>query len=513
MTERIVRPAPAHLCGRLVFICEDLWGAAASARRRLFKPGLGIVRARAGAACGPSNTPIKPVPIINTEAIVRAWTRSALLHCLSLFLFVLGLNLATTASAALPGPLGADRSQRRKTGRQRATEAIARPGHPDAGKRQDAHGTAEPPEAIARRHQAGYADSPGRHPRLHSRSRRKPGETARRPQQPGGALEHAVPAGADRDHNRPPRLARMAVADPGLPDRHGDLGGPGAGPALDHPTPGTPPRGSQYSAQPVAAQAAAVDGGGAAGALGHRVRDHAVPVRRHARFRGTARRAGAGLCAAGRRAVLVAVADLSDAAGRPAPHPGAGHPAPARAAAAVADRQPGRAGRFAARSGNHERVRARRLAIRGPAGQRDGGAPERAVRAALSPPHHPPDPQPAARAPRHAPRPAGAAAADRTTVVRAVPAAGGHLAGQHGGGRRRQRPGHAPGLLCALVAIVGMAVGGVIRRAYARGGRDGNRRMAYRGSSGISATPCSTSPTCCCSWKSACACWACRWPA
>ena len=36
-------------------------------------------------------------------------------------------------------------------------------------------------------------------------------------------------------------------------------------------------------------------------------------------------------------------------------------------------------------------------------------------------------------------------------------------------------------LLCALVAIVGMAVGGVIRRAYARGGRDGNRRMAYRG--------------------------------
>ena len=28
-------------------------------------------------------------------------------------------------------------------------------------------------------------------------------------------------------------------------------------------------------------------------------------------------------------------------------------------------------------------------------------------------------------------------------------------------------------LLCALVAIVGMAVGGVIRRAYARGGRDG----------------------------------------
>ena len=66
-------------------------------------------------------------------------------------------------------------------------------------------------------------------------------------------------------------------------------------------------------------------------------------------------------------------------------------------------------------------------------------------------------------------------------------------------------------LLCALVAIGGMAVGGVIRRA--RGGRDGNRRMAYRGSSGISATPCSTSPTCCCSWKSACACWACRWPA
>ena len=45
---------------------------------------------------------------------MRAWTRSALLHCLSLFLFVLGLNLATTASAALPGPLGADRSQRRK---------------------------------------------------------------------------------------------------------------------------------------------------------------------------------------------------------------------------------------------------------------------------------------------------------------------------------------------------------------------------------------------------------------
>ena len=37
MTERIVRPAPAHLCGRLVFICEDLWGAAASARRRLFQ--------------------------------------------------------------------------------------------------------------------------------------------------------------------------------------------------------------------------------------------------------------------------------------------------------------------------------------------------------------------------------------------------------------------------------------------------------------------------------------------
>ena len=65
---------------------------------------------------------------------MRAWTRSALLHCLSLFLFVLGLNLATTASAALPGPLGAaDQSQRRKTGRQRATEAIARPGHPDAG--------------------------------------------------------------------------------------------------------------------------------------------------------------------------------------------------------------------------------------------------------------------------------------------------------------------------------------------------------------------------------------------
>ena len=51
--------------------------------------------------------------------------------------------------------------------------------------------------------------------------------------------------------------------------------------------------------------------------------------------------------------------------------------------------------------------------------------------------------QPRERA--HAPRPAGAAAADRTTVVRAVPAAGGHLAGQHGGGRRRQRPGHAPG--------------------------------------------------------------------
>ena len=169
MTERIVRPAPAHLCGRLVFICEDLWGAAASA------PAAWAWHCPARGPeppCGPSNTPIKPVPIINTEAIVRAWTRSALLHCLSLFLFVLGLNLATTASAALPGPLGADRSQRRKTGRQRATEAIARPGHPDAGKRQDAHGTAEPPEAIARRHQAGYADSPGRHPRLHSRSRR-----------------------------------------------------------------------------------------------------------------------------------------------------------------------------------------------------------------------------------------------------------------------------------------------------------------------------------------------------
>ena len=41
---------------------------------------------------------------------MRAWTRSALLHCLSLFLFVLGLNLATTASAALPGPLGADQA-------------------------------------------------------------------------------------------------------------------------------------------------------------------------------------------------------------------------------------------------------------------------------------------------------------------------------------------------------------------------------------------------------------------
>ena len=101
MTERIVRPAPAHLCGRLVFICEDLWGAAASARRRLFQAWAWHCPAR-GAACGPSNTPIKPVPIINTEAIVRAWTRSALLHCLSLFLFVLGLNLATTASAALP---------------------------------------------------------------------------------------------------------------------------------------------------------------------------------------------------------------------------------------------------------------------------------------------------------------------------------------------------------------------------------------------------------------------------
>ena len=233
-------------------------------------------------------------------------------------------------------------SQRRKTGRQRATEAIARPGHPDAGKRQDAHGTAEPP-AIARRHQAGYAG--GRHPRLHSRSRRKPGETARRPQQPGGALEHAVPAGADRDHNRPARLARMAVAYPGLPDRHGDLGGPGAGPALDHPTPGTPPRGSQYSAQPVAAEllwmaavqlapwaiafvitlylSVAPDSVGQLGAL----------VLAYAAAGG---------------AVLVAVADLPDAAGRPAPHPGAGHPAPARAAAAMADRQPGRAGRFAA---------------------------------------------------------------------------------------------------------------------------------------------------------------------
>ena len=108
MTERIVRPAPAHLCGRLVFICEDLWGAAASARRRLFQAWAWHCPARGPEPpCGPSNTPIKPVPIINTEAIVRAWTRSALLHCLSLFLFVLGLNLATTASAALPGPLGA----------------------------------------------------------------------------------------------------------------------------------------------------------------------------------------------------------------------------------------------------------------------------------------------------------------------------------------------------------------------------------------------------------------------
>ena len=103
MTERIVRPAPAHLCGRLVFICEDLWGAAASARRRLFQAWAWHCPARGPEPpCGPSNTPIKPVPIINTEAIVRAWTRSALLHCLSLFLFVLGLNLATTASAALP---------------------------------------------------------------------------------------------------------------------------------------------------------------------------------------------------------------------------------------------------------------------------------------------------------------------------------------------------------------------------------------------------------------------------
>ena len=101
MTERIVRPAPAHLCGRLVFICEDLWGAAASAAAF---PSLGLALSARGPEppCGPSNTPIKPVPIINTEAIVRAWTRSALLHCLSLFLFVLGLNLATTASAALP---------------------------------------------------------------------------------------------------------------------------------------------------------------------------------------------------------------------------------------------------------------------------------------------------------------------------------------------------------------------------------------------------------------------------
>ena len=51
MTDGIVRPALAHLCGRLVFICEDLWDAAASARRRLFPShGLAWSGARAGAA-------------------------------------------------------------------------------------------------------------------------------------------------------------------------------------------------------------------------------------------------------------------------------------------------------------------------------------------------------------------------------------------------------------------------------------------------------------------------------
>ena len=233
MTERIVRPAPAHLCGRLVFICEDLWGA--SARRRLFQAWAWHCPAR-----GPE-PPLRPIQYSDKTCPYHQYgsNRARLdpFRPLTLPVVVPVRPGPEPRHDRLrrPAPAGrVDRSQRRKTGRQRATEAIARPGHPDAGKRQDAHGTAEPPEAIARRHQAGYADSPGRHPRLHSRSRRKPGETARRPQQPGGALEHAVPAGADRDHNRPPRLARMAVADPGLPDRHGDLGGPGAGPALDH---------------------------------------------------------------------------------------------------------------------------------------------------------------------------------------------------------------------------------------------------------------------------------------
>ena len=149
-----------------------------------------------------------------------------------------------------------------------------------------------------------------------------------------------------------------------------------------------------------------------------------------------------------------------------------------------------------------------------PAGQRDGGAPERAVRAALSPPHHPPDPQPAARA-RRATRHGLQELLRLIGPLWFVPflllvgiSLVSTVAAADDSGQVMRRA-----LLCALVAIVGMAVGGVIRRAYARGGRDGNRRMAYRGSSGISATPCSTSPTCCCSWKSACACWACRWPA
>ena len=176
--------------------------------------------------------------------------------------------------------------------------------------------------------------------------------------------------------------------------------------------------------------------------LGHRLRDHAVPVRRHARFRGTARRAGAGLYAAGALFSSLSLICLTLLDG---PHRtrALDIPAPARAAAAVADRQPGRAGRFAARSGNHERVP-------GPASRNSRACwPAAALLSARCslrfrrPITHLIRNQPA-RA-RHAPRPAGAAAADRTAVVRAVPAAGGHLAGQHGGGRRRQRQGHAPG--------------------------------------------------------------------
>ena len=62
MTERIVRPAPAHLCGRLVFICEDLWGAAASARRRLFQAWAWHCPARAGAALRPIQYSDKTCP-------------------------------------------------------------------------------------------------------------------------------------------------------------------------------------------------------------------------------------------------------------------------------------------------------------------------------------------------------------------------------------------------------------------------------------------------------------------